>query len=52
LAPGNPVQRASLFQSDAQPKARGFALGRGSCNGLFGEGVVLNYEGQGAQARI
>ncbi|WP_426415608.1 DNA helicase II [Aestuariirhabdus sp. LZHN29] len=30
----------------------GFALGQRVLHKLFGEGVILNYEGQGAQARV
>tara|TARA_R110002020_G_scaffold243757_2_gene457342 strand:- start:7040 stop:9223 length:2184 start_codon:yes stop_codon:yes gene_type:complete len=50
FGPGNPG-KSSLFQSDAT-ESTGFALGQRVMHGLFGEGVVLNYEGQGAQARI
>ena len=50
FGPGNPG-KSSLFQNDAT-ESTGFALGQRVMHGLFGEGVVLNYEGQGAQARI
>ncbi|MFN3580479.1 MAG: DNA helicase II [Pseudomonas sp.] len=43
--------KSSLFQNDAT-ESTGFALGQRVMHSLFGEGVVLNYEGQGAQARI
>ncbi|MEH6499364.1 MAG: DNA helicase II [Pseudoalteromonas distincta] len=50
FGPGNPG-KSSLFQNDAT-ESTGFALGQRVMHTLFGEGVVLNYEGQGAQARI
>lgn len=53
---GNQVSRPfgpknKLFQAEAT-ESTGFALGQRVAHGLFGEGVVLNYEGHGAQARI
>lgn len=53
---GNQVSRPfgpknKLFQAEAT-ECTGFALGQRVAHGLFGEGVVLNYEGHGAQARI
>ncbi|WP_425056120.1 DNA helicase II [Pseudomonas abyssi] len=54
---GNQVSRpfgpakGGLFASEASENT-GFALGQRVEHALFGEGVVLNYEGQGAQARI
>ncbi|MEH6565933.1 MAG: DNA helicase II [Halopseudomonas sp.] len=54
---GNQVSRpfgpgkTGLFAADAS-ESTGFALGQRVMHSLFGEGVVLNYEGQGAQARI
>ncbi|TVP88005.1 MAG: DNA helicase II [Pseudomonadaceae bacterium] len=53
---GNQVSRPfgprhNMFQAEATENT-GFALGQRVMHGLFGEGVVLNYEGQGAQARI
>ncbi len=53
---GNQVSRPfgpknKLFQAEAT-ECTGFALGQRVVHGLFGEGVVLNYEGHGAQARI
>ncbi|MEH6491963.1 DNA helicase II [Halopseudomonas sp.] len=54
---GNQVSRpfgpgkSGLFAADAS-ESTGFALGQRVMHSLFGEGVVLNYEGQGAQARI
>ncbi|MBQ0742384.1 MAG: UvrD-helicase domain-containing protein, partial [Pseudomonas sp.] len=50
FGPGN-ASTSSLFQNDAT-ESTGFALGQRVMHTLFGEGVVLNYEGQGAQARI
>ncbi|MFO7704164.1 MAG: DNA helicase II, partial [Halopseudomonas sp.] len=50
FGPGH-ASKSSLFQNDAT-ESTGFALGQRVMHGLFGEGVVLNYEGQGAQARI
>ncbi|MFZ2289835.1 MAG: DNA helicase II [Halopseudomonas yangmingensis] len=56
---GNQVSRPfgprhNLFRAEAEQAAAsgGFALGQRVMHSLFGEGVVLNYEGQGAQARI
>lgn len=43
--------KGSMFQSEAT-ESTGFALGQRVMHALFGEGVVLNYEGHGAQARI
>ncbi|UJJ33255.1 DNA helicase II [Halopseudomonas maritima] len=43
--------KGGLFASEATENT-GFALGQRVEHALFGEGVVLNYEGQGAQARI
>ena len=40
-----------MFQQEASDST-GFALGQRVMHSLFGEGVVLNYEGHGAQARI
>ncbi len=53
---GNQVSRPfgprhNMFQAEAS-ESTGFALGQRVLHSLFGEGVVLNYEGQGAQARI
>ncbi|RRJ82511.1 DNA helicase II [Aestuariirhabdus litorea] len=42
-----------LFSSAARDVPEGgFALGQRVLHKLFGEGVILNYEGQGAQARV
>ena len=41
----------NMFQQEAS-ESTGFALGQRVMHSLFGEGVVLNYEGHGAQARI
>ena len=43
--------KSNLFASEAT-ESTGFALGQRVEHALFGEGVVLNYEGHGAQARI
>jgi DNA helicase II / ATP-dependent DNA helicase PcrA len=43
--------RGNMFQAEAA-ETTGFALGQRVMHPLFGEGVVLNYEGNGAQARI
>ena len=43
--------KGNLFASEAT-ESTGFALGQRVEHALFGEGVVLNYEGHGAQARI
>lgn len=43
--------KGGLFADEATENT-GFALGQRVEHALFGEGVVLNYEGQGAQARI
>jgi DNA helicase-2/ATP-dependent DNA helicase PcrA len=54
---GNQVSRpfgpakTGMFAAEAT-ESTGFALGQRVMHTLFGEGVVLNYEGQGAQARI
>ena len=43
--------KGGLFANESTENT-GFALGQRVEHALFGEGVVLNYEGQGAQARI
>ena len=43
--------KGSMFAQEAT-ESTGFALGQRVLHSLFGEGVVLNYEGHGAQARI
>lgn len=43
--------KGSMFKEEAT-ESTGFALGQRVLHSLFGEGVVLNYEGHGAQARI
>ncbi|SER85350.1 DNA helicase II [Halopseudomonas bauzanensis] len=43
--------KGSMFTQEAS-ESTGFALGQRVMHSLFGEGVVLNYEGHGAQARI
>jgi DNA helicase-2/ATP-dependent DNA helicase PcrA len=54
---GNQISRpfgpakTGMFAAEATENT-GFALGQRVIHTLFGEGVVLNYEGQGAQARI
>ncbi|KKO06675.1 hypothetical protein LCGC14_0064830 [marine sediment metagenome] len=43
--------KGNMFRIEAT-ESTGFALGQRVMHSLFGEGVVLNYEGNGAQARI
>jgi DNA helicase-2/ATP-dependent DNA helicase PcrA len=43
--------KSSLFAAEASDST-GFSLGQRVTHALVGAGVVLNYEGQGAQARI
>ena len=43
--------KGSMFAQEAT-ESTGFTLGQRVMHSLFGEGVVLNYEGHGAQARI
>ncbi|MDY3199020.1 MAG: DNA helicase II [Pseudomonadaceae bacterium] len=43
--------KGAMFSQEAT-ESTGFALGQRVVHSLFGEGVVLNYEGHGAQARI
>lgn len=43
--------KGTMFKEEAT-ESTGFALGQRVMHSLFGEGVVLNYEGHGAQARI
>ena len=48
-----PVVNAHAATSGLQKKAEGgFKMGQRVSHGKFGEGVVLNHEGSGAQARI
>lgn len=50
--PFGPAQgKGSMFAQEAN-ESTGFALGQRVNHSLFGEGVVLNYEGRGAQARV
>jgi len=42
---------SSAFAGESVPDTD-FHLGQRVAHGKFGEGVVLNYEGQGAQARV
>lgn len=53
--PSAPKQGASsassLFVGSAVPET-GFQLGQAVRHGVFGEGVIVNFEGAGAQARV
>lgn len=44
--------RRKKVGSDAEVPDTGLSLGQRVTHGKFGEGVVLNYEGQGANARV
>lgn len=44
--------RRNKVGSDAEVPDTGLSLGQRVTHGKFGEGVVLNYEGQGANARV
>jgi len=44
-------QNSSLFAGSDIPET-GFRLGQAVRHSLFGEGVILNFEGAGAQARV
>src|SRR5690554_5519297 len=50
--PFGPGRGKGAMFSQAATESTGFALGQRVVHSLFGEGVVLNYEGHGAQARI
>jgi DNA helicase-2/ATP-dependent DNA helicase PcrA len=54
---GGPVATAPRYSADAAPRQKGaagggFHLGQRVAHPKFGEGVILNSEGQGAAARI
>ncbi len=42
----------SVFRKPKAEAPQGLALGQRVMHGKFGEGVVLNYEGQGGNARV
>jgi len=44
--------RRKTVGADAEVPETGLSLGQRVAHGKFGEGVVLNYEGQGASARV
>ena len=44
--------RRNNIGADAEVPDTGLSLGQRVTHGKFGEGVVLNYEGQGANARV
>jgi DNA helicase-2/ATP-dependent DNA helicase PcrA len=46
------AQRARLPQAESEPAPGGIRLGARVRHGKFGEGVVLNLEGQGPHARV
>ena len=48
---GSTTSTASLFACAEVPQT-GFSLGQRVRHALFGEGVILNFEGSGAQARV
>ncbi|CAD5107147.1 DNA helicase II [Zestomonas carbonaria] len=48
---GNTARNANLFANAAVPDT-GFNLGQAVRHALFGEGVILNFEGSGAHARV
>ncbi|MBM7063402.1 DNA helicase II [Pseudomonas sp. UL073] len=48
---GNTSRNASLF-ANAEVPDTGFNLGQAVRHALFGEGVILNFEGSGAHARV
>lgn len=48
---GSTAGNASLFAGAEVPQT-GFSLGQRVRHALFGEGVILNFEGSGAQARV
>ena len=48
---GNRAQTGNIFAGAEVPETE-FRLGQHVCHALFGEGVILNFEGAGAQARV
>ena len=46
------ASRGGLFDAPAEPPVGGMRLGTRVRHGKFGEGVVLNIEGQGPHARV
>jgi DNA helicase-2/ATP-dependent DNA helicase PcrA len=47
-----PASSAGNFSSVQEPSVGGMKLGQRVIHAKFGDGVVLNLEGQGAQARV
>ena len=47
-----PASQSGGFASVQEPAAGGMKLGQRVMHAKFGDGVVLNLEGQGAQARV
>jgi DNA helicase-2/ATP-dependent DNA helicase PcrA len=47
-----PAATARFREPVAEPSAPGIKLGARVRHGRFGDGVILNLEGQGAQARV
>ena len=45
------MSNSNLFAGAEVPET-GFSLGQSVRHSLFGEGVILNFEGTGAQARV
>ncbi len=50
--PSRPVSSASRSTQAAEVDGTEFKLGQRVLHAKFGEGVVLNYEGEGKQARV
>jgi DNA helicase-2/ATP-dependent DNA helicase PcrA len=50
-APSRSMSGGSMFAGAAVPETP-FSLGQAVRHSLFGEGVILNFEGSGAQARV
>jgi len=50
-APARPV-KAAAFRQPVEAAPNGLALGQHVSHPKFGDGVVLNYEGQGSNARV
>jgi DNA helicase-2/ATP-dependent DNA helicase PcrA len=48
----NGQRKKSAVGADAEVPDTGLSLGQRVAHGKFGEGVVLNYEGQGSSARV
>jgi DNA helicase-2/ATP-dependent DNA helicase PcrA len=50
-APSRSMSGGSMFEGSQVPETP-FSLGQAVRHSLFGEGVILNFEGSGAQARV